>query len=68
LKDETMIMKVESIEDLNDGFCRVTFTMDWDTMVIFTRIGLENTLMKAAEESIQTFDATTEEMVQNEHS
>jgi hypothetical protein len=56
-----MIMKVESIEDLTDGSCRVTFTMDWDTMAIFARIGLENALVKAAEESIQNFDATTEE-------
>ena len=63
-----MVMKVESIEDLNDGSCRVTFTMDWDTMAIFARIGLENTLIKAAEESIQTFDMTTEEMAENEHS
>jgi hypothetical protein len=63
-----MIMKVESIEDLNDGSCRVTFAMDWDTMAIFARIGLENTLIKAAEESIQTFDMTTEGMAENEHS
>lgn len=63
-----MIMKVESIEDLTDGSCRVTFTMDWDTMAIFARIGLENVLVKAAEESIQNFDATTEETTENEHS
>lgn len=63
-----MIMKVKSIEDLTDGSCRVTFTMDWDTMAIFARIGLENVLVKAAEESIQNFDATTEETTENEHS
>jgi hypothetical protein len=75
-----MIMKVESIEDLTDGSCRVTFTMDWDTMAIFARFGLENVLRNAVESEIesegghfQTFDPNPEDVIvagdlENEHS
>lgn len=51
-----MNIEVEGIEDLNDGSCRITFAMDWDTMAIFTKLGLENVLRKAVEEVHEDYE------------